>query len=368
MPIPQGLTPTPFSSRFPSDVVEWIDIYGFAVPAFISDPAEEYTAIRNRVAALEFSMLYKWDLRGPGAIDAADAVFSRNVRKLGARRIAYGVVVDERGMMVDDVTAVVLANDHVRVIGGNPQTARMLEERAPTGTTLEEVRDTLAVLSLQGPRSREVLAKLTAADVSNDAFPYYTFVPDMHVAGIEAHVNRMGFTAELGYEIMVPVDRAEELWDAVFAAGAEFGIASASAAALMMCRVEAGMIMGELEYDNTVSPFECRMGWAIDLEKGDFVGRDALLAAREAVTGRVVSLAFDRDVGDVDGSRVTIDDQDLGFVTMGVPSPVMGGNTLALARVHKDAAKIGTKVVVAGHTALVHRTPAFDPDRLRVRS
>ncbi|KAA1380584.1 aminomethyltransferase family protein [Aeromicrobium fastidiosum] len=364
------LRPTPFAARFPETAGEAIDVYGFAVPLFLVDVDEEYDAIRHRVAVLEFSMLFKWDVRGADAVAVADAVFSRNLRDLAARRIAYGVVVDESGHMLDDVTGTVLADDHVRIIGGNPATVDALRRHAEgRDAEVTEIRDTLGVLSVQGPRSRELLQRLTDRDMSNEAFPYYSYDPAMTVAGIPAHVNRMGFTAELGYEVMVPVERALELWDALFEAGQDLGVQAASAGALMVARVEAGMVMGEVEYDATSTPFECRMGWAVDFDKGDFQGREALLSLKDGVSARVVSVVVDADPDAADGARLVDAGEDVGWVTMAVPSPVLDGKTLGLARVAVGSAKIGTTLALAdGAVATVVRTPVYDPDRDRVRS
>ena len=364
------LRTTPFSPRFPDTAGEAIDIYGFAVPTWITDPESEYDAIRNRVAALEFSMLFKWDIIGSDALAVADAVFSRNLRELGERRIAYGVIVTNDGFMLDDVTAVVLTPNHVRIIGGNPETARALHAKAEgQEAAITEIRDRLAVLSLQGPNSRALLQRLTDRDLSNEAFPYYTYDPDVAVAGISTHINRMGFTAELGYELMVPVDRALDLWDAVMEAGNDVGVQAASSAALMMARVEAGMIMGELEYDHTSTPFECRMGWAVDFDKGNFQGRDALLQHKDGVRTRVVSVVVDATPDVADGAPLSSDDEQVGSITMAVPSPALDGATLALARVAVGSAKIGTELALAdGSTATVTRTPVYDPDRTRVRN
>lgn len=364
------LRSTPFSPRFPETTGEAIDVYGFAVPLWYTDPETEYDAIRNRVALLEFSMLYKWDLVGADALAVADSVFSRNLRDLEDRRIAYGVVVTPDGYMLDDVTAVVLGEAHVRIIGGNPATGEALEARgAGRDVRVTEIRDTLAVLSVQGPRSRALLQRLTDRDLSSEAFPYYTFDPAMEVAGIPAHVNRMGFTAELGYEVMVPVDRALELWDAALEAGQDLGVQPASAAALMQVRVEAGMIMGELEYDETSTPFECRMGWAVDLDKADFQGRSALLAHKDNVRTRVVSVVLDGAPDAAEGARLLHDGTDVGFVTMAVPSPLLDGATLGLARVTAGVARIGTELRLDGDRgAVIVRTPVHDPERIRVRS
>lgn len=365
-----ALRPTPFSPWYGSATSdEAVDVYGFAVPVFITDPASEYDAIRSRVAALDFSMLYKWDVRGGDAIAVADDVVSRHVATLGHRRIAYGVVVDADGHMVDDVTVVVLQPDHVRVIGGNPASEHHLRAAARgTDVTVTEIRDTLAVLSLQGPHSRGVLQRLTKTDLSNEAFPYYSFDPAVEVAGIPAHVNRMGFTAELGYEVMGTADRAHELWEAVFAAGADLGVQAAGAAALMMVRVEAGMVMGGLEYDETTSTFECRLGWTVDFSKPSFQGRGALLADRDVVRRRLVTVAVDADPASADGAPLTVGDEEVGRITMAVPSPILGGRTVALAIVDRDHQRPGTRMTAAdGIPVEVVATPVHDPGRVRVR-
>jgi glycine cleavage system aminomethyltransferase T len=373
VPIPESLKATPFSPRYADRVEEWIDVYGHAVPLSLGDPAEEYGAIRNAAGATEYSMLYKWHVEGPSAVATADAVFSRSVRTLRPGRLAYGVVVDADGMMLDDVTVAVRGSGHVLVTGGNPATQEQLAAHAPAGTTVTERRDESAVLSLQGPRSREILQRVTLADLSNAAFPYYTFRTDLFLAGIPAQVNRLGFTAELGYELQVPRDRALDLWDAVYEAGADLGLLPFGAAALMTCRVEAGMIMGELEYDSTVTPFECRMGWAVDFDKGPFHGRDALLAKRETATGRVISVVVGAGPEKAEGARLHLEGRDVGHITMAVRSPHLDGATLGMARVHRDGAKNGTVLaaVAADSTtapATVKPTPVYDPERTRVRA
>lgn len=374
MSIPVALRPSPFQERVPETLTadDFIDVGGMAVPLWMSDPETEYAAFRTTAGMIDFSMLLKWEVSGPDAVGVIDAVFSRDVRKVVPGSIAYGVVVDDRGMMIDDCTVLVYGPDRVRLTGGNPRVGELLERELTPGHELVELRDTIATLSLQGPRSREILQKLTPTDVSNAAFPYYTFQTDVPVAGIPAHINRMGFTAELGYEIMVPVEHALALWDAVADAGEEFGVQPCAAAALMMVRVEAGMIMAELEYDDETTPFECRMGWAVDLEKPRFHGQEALAALKAAARRTVVSIVIDGDAEGLDGAAITLDGRTVGSVTMAVPSPVLGGRTLALARLAKGITTPGQALVVAAEsgerTAEVVATPVYDPERTRVKS
>jgi aminomethyltransferase len=371
---PEGLLRTPFSAMYPADLeTEWIDVYGYAVPLWIGDPADEYAAFRERVGILEYSMLYKWDLRGTGAVATANSVFSRDLVKLAPGRIAYGVVTDADGLMIDDCTATMLAADHVLLCGGNPLVGNLLRERLPGDTTMLELREGLAVASVQGPRSRELLQRLTEADLSNEALPYYSVLTDVSLAGIPATISRLGFTAELGYEVMVPIDRAADLWNALFESGEDLGVTACAAAALMMARIEAGMVMGEVEYDHTVTPFECRMGWAVDFNKGEFLGRESLLAKKDSAEERVVTVRIEGDADGLDGAPLTARDNPVGFITMAVPSPVLDGATLGMARVHRSAAEVGTALTVTpeagqSRTAEVVSTPVYDPERLRVRS
>ncbi len=372
--LPADLRETPFTDRYPEGVEEWIDVYGYAVPLWLSDPMTEYTAIRSGAAMLEYSMLYKWFVEGPGAVAAVDAVFSRDVTAQPVGQLAYGVVTDVDGLMIDDVTVAIRSAESVLVVGGNPITEGLLRDAADASrATVVERRDDFAVLSLQGPRSREVLQSLVPADISNAAFPYYTFRTDLTVAGIRAEVNRVGFTAELGYEIVVPRHRATELWDAVLEAGQDKGAQGIGAAALMIARIEAGMIMGELEYDHTVSPYECRLGWAVDLEKSPWLGQDALRALKSSAPGRVVTVRVEATPETAEGSALHHDGTEIGRITMAVPSPQIDGATLAMARIAKVAAPVGTMLVMRtgeGDEVEVEvlRTPVYEPERTRVRS
>ena len=129
-----------------------------------------------------------------------------------------------------------------------------------------------ATSCLQGPKSREILQGLTDADLSNDAFPYYTFREDVEVAGIPVFMTRLGYTAELGYELWVDRERAFELWDALLAAGEPQGMKMIGMIALDLFRIEGGFIIGGVEYDATVSPYECGLGWSVDLGQGRVPG------------------------------------------------------------------------------------------------
>ena len=366
----QDLKRTPFTDAYPDGVTEWIDVFGYATPVTWGDPGVEYDAVRNRAAAMDFSMLLKWDIRGPSAVDVVNRVFSRDVGRQKPGRISYGVVTSEAGTMVDDCTVFLHDPEHVRVFGANPLVGELLGARAPEDVSVTQLRDDLADLSVQGPKSREILQRLTGADLSDTALPYYSFVTGVEMAGIPAQVSRIGYTGELGFEVLVAADRAVPFWDALFEAGGGDGLLPAGAAAVMMCRIEAGMIMGELEYDETMTPWECRMGWAVDLGKDEFQGKAALARTRDRPTVDVVSVVFSDD-GEYDGAALSVDGDRVGHVTMAVPSPHLGGTVLGLARIGVEHTAPGSvlEVGVDGTaTATIVPMPVYDPDRTRVRS
>jgi aminomethyltransferase len=274
--------------------------------------------------------------------------------------------------MLDDSTCFVFGPDRVCVVGGLSMPGAIEAATADKDLEVRHLREDLCHMTLQGPRSREVLGKLIEIDVSNEAFPYYTFRDGVAVAGIPCLVARMGFTAELGYELLAPVDRALALWDAVVAAGEEYDIYSVGSAALMMCRIEAGMVIGHLEYDETVTPWECNLGWAVSLDAGPFRGRDALAASKGTAPSRVVSVRLDAGERRATGTPLFRGGEQVGHVTMSVVSPYLDFATLGLARVRKEHAAVGTRLVARlqeGEVAAeVVPTPVYDPERKRVHS
>lgn len=373
MPRPSDLMRTPFDFTYPTDLeTEWIDVMGYAVPLWVSDPETEYHAFRTGVGLLEYSMLYRWEITGPRAIEVAQRVHSRDIASMNPGDICYGVIVDEDGLMIDDPTVSVYGNDRVLIVGGNPAVGEVISKELDSGTSLRERRAEFCVLSVQGPNSRQILQGLTDTDLSNEAFPYYTFKTKVVLAGLEVQINRIGFTAELGYEIVADLKNAEALFMAIREAAKNFGGTGCGAAALMMCRIESGMVMAEVEYDHTMTPFECRLGWSVDFNKGDFLGRDALAKAKDAPSGRVVTIRVDGDADGLDGAAIVADGRVVGQVTMAVPSPALEGATIAMARLIRDVAQVGFILAVEAESGVrvaeVLRTPVYDPERIRVRS
>jgi aminomethyltransferase len=363
---------TAFYPRLKAMTDEWMDLFGYWAPTEVTDAQDEYRAVRETAGLMDFTMLRKVDLDGEGALDLVNSIVTRDVSTLTPGRIAYGALADESGKMVDDCTTMMRAADHVRFCGANDRDYEIFSAAAEgSGIAVREFTDDMPHLCLQGPRSREMLQGMTDADLSNAAFPYYTFREDVEVAGIPVFMTRLGYTAELGYELWVDRDRALELWDALLEAGEPQGMKVIGMVALDLFRIEGGFIIGGIEYDATVSPYECGLGWSVDLDKGDFQGREGLARDREETKLRLTSVVLERGGDEASGAPLWVDEEEVGLVTQAVESPYLGGKTLGLAKIGRDLNQPGQSVVaqvgddeVAGE---VVSHPVYDPERKRAK-
>jgi aminomethyltransferase len=349
----------------------WTDLFGYWAPAVVTDIQEEYRAVREDAGLMDFGMLRKYDIEGPGALDGVNRVVGRDVARLLPGQIAYGPLCNEHGKMVDDCTVMMRSPDRVRFCGANDNDRMHLQKGVGRAVTVRDITDETGHLCLQGPKSREWLQGLADRDLSGDAFPYYTFKDEVVLAGIPAFMTRLGYTAELGYEIWVEPARAEEMWDRLMEALAPKGMKVIGMTALDLFRIEGGFIIGGVEYDETVSPYECGLGWAVKLDKGDFQGRAALEHDRETSTVRLTSVILESGGDSATGAALYAGGVEVGQITQAVSSPLLDGRTLGLAKIRKDLAVPGTTVSarltgkeVAGS---VVRHPAYEPERKKVR-
>lgn len=363
---------TAFYPRLTDLTDEWMDLFGYWAPTVVTDTDAEYRAVRETAGLMDFTMLRKVDLDGPGALDLVNSIVTRDVSKLTPGKIAYGALADDDGRMVDDCTTMMRAGDHVRFCGANDRDYEIFGAAAEgSDIQVREFTDAMPHLCLQGPSSRAMLQGLTDADLSNAAFPYYTFREDVEIAGIPVFMTRLGYTAELGYELWVDRERAHELWDALVAAGEPQGMKVIGMIALDLFRIEGGFIIGGIEYDATVSPYECGLGWSVDLAKGEFQGRQALEHDAETTQLRLTSVVLEDGGDEASGAPLWVGDEEVGLVTQAIRSPFLGGRTLGLAKIRKDLNRVGQDVLarvgeeqVAGE---IVEHPVYDKPRRRAK-
>jgi aminomethyltransferase len=362
---------TAFYPRLKELTDEWMDLFGYWAPTVVTDTREEYRAVRETAGLMDFTMLRKVDIEGEGAQDFVNTIVTRDVSKLTPGRIAYGALTDENGKMVDDCTTMLRSPDRIRFCGANDRDYEIFSEKAPDGVTVREFTDDMPHLCVQGPKAREILQQIANQDLSNDTFPYYTFREDVEVAGIPIFMTRLGYTAELGYELWVDRDRALELWDALLGAGEPHGMKLIGMVALDLFRIEGGFIIGGIEYDPAVSPYECGLGWSVELDKGEFQGREALARDKEETMLRLTSVVLERGGDEASGAPILVDRQEVGLVTQAVESPHLDGKTLGLAKIRKDLKNPGQEITVAiGDDEVageVVEHPVYEKERKRAK-
>ncbi len=285
------LKKTPFHSRTAAlmQADQWRRWAGYtAASAYEMTHDREYMAIRNACALIDVSPLCKYQISGADALRFLNRLVTRDVSVCPIGGMLYTPWCDSRGKVIDDGTIAHLGENRYRLTSAEPN-LRWLEDNAiGMDVQIEDVSEQIAALALQGPTSRQLLMTLTDAPLAD--LKYYRFL-DTAIADTLVTISRTGYTGDLGYELWLQVDpaRVERVWDALVAAGRSFALQPAGIWALDVARIEAGLIMLDVDYTpankamidaQTSTPLELGLGWAVSWNKGNFVGRQALLAER----------------------------------------------------------------------------------------
>jgi aminomethyltransferase len=295
---------TPFSPRTAplNRKLAWGDWAGYQAAACYADFHDiEYNAIRQAAAVIDVSPLYKYELSGPDAVRLVDRVVTRDATRLEPGQVIYTPWCDERGKLIDDGTVALLDDGRIRWTAAEPQYRWLRMNAAGLDVAIADVGESIAALALQGPRSRAVLEAATGDDWSE--LPYFRR-RTAAVAGQAVDVSRTGYTGDLGYELWIPADAAVKVWDAVMAAGASHAIRPVGIRAMDVARVEAGLILIDVDYtsarsaitaEHEYSPYELGLDRLISTTKGEYVGRRALSKERErgGPARRMVGLVID---------------------------------------------------------------------------
>jgi aminomethyltransferase len=359
-------------------------------------PDRETMAIRNACALIDVSPLFKYALRGPGARAFLDRLVTRDLRKMAPGHMSYTPWCDARGKVIDDGTIAMLDEGSFRLTAAESNWRWLHDNAEGFDLQIDDISDELGALSLQGPRSRALLEQLGGKDLSGLGYHRHTEIP---LLGVPTQISRTGYTGDLGYEIWIPRERCLAVWDALIEAGRSFALQPTGIWAMDVSRIEAGLIMLDVDYTpapraftdaQQSSPYEIGLGWAVQLDKGPFVGRKALIEEkRKGPSLTLVGLAIDhvafgqahealglttplpfipwREVVPIlrDGAQV-------GYATSGTWSPTVK-KYLALAQVAPAAAQPGTVLQIElmvdrrrrAFDARVEKLPFFNPERKR---
>ncbi len=371
---------------------EWSGYY--TVSVYEVHHEHEYNAIRNAAALIDISPLYKYLITGKDATKLVNRVITRDINKVKVGQVIYCCWCDEQGKVIDDGTITRLEENKYRWTAADPSLRWFRQNGLNMDVQIEDISEQTAALALQGPTSGALLKSVAEADVAN--LKYFRMTSGK-VAGIPVDISRTGYTGDLGYEIWMPWDKALTVWDALMDAGRRFDIHAAGMLALDVARVEAGLLLIDVDYisskkalvpSQTYSPYELGFGKMVHLEKENFVGKTALVQQqKQGVARQLVGLEMDwveieeryekfglTPAAPSQASRVHVPvyqgGKQVGKATTTTWSPILK-KMIALASIETAYAQPGTKLqmeitieaVRQKVTANVVKIPFFNPER-----
>ncbi len=358
----------------------------------------EYVGIRHAAALIDVSPLYKYALRGRDAVRLIDRVITRDATKIKPGQVVYTPWCDEHGKVIDDGTIARLDDDTFRWTSAEAHLRWLGQNSRGLDVEIHDISESIAAIALQGPLARDVLSAATGIDLTDLRFYHRR---SAHLGSVAVDISRTGYTGDLGYELWFDARQAKDVWDCLIDVGRPFAIRPAGMLALDMTRLEAGLILIEVDYTSAkhalisaqnYSPSEIGLGRLVNLDKAaDFVGRRAL--ERETAAGgparRLVGLAVDyqsiealHEAQDLpiavstttwrEHRPVYAGKRQIGRATSGTWSPTLKQH-IALASVETAFEPVGTSVrlewTVEGRRGLADATvvslPFFDPPRKR---
>ena len=323
-----------------------VDFGGWDMPVQYAGIIDEHNAVRRAVGVFDVSHMGEIEIRGPQAAALTDFVTTNNVAKLKIGQAHYSGLLYGHGGFVDDILVHKIAENHYFLcVNASNQEKDFEHIRSQNrfDAQVEFASDGYSQLAIQGPKARATLQKLTPVDLA--AIKYYWFT-DGEVCGTPARIAHTGYTGEEGFEIYIRPSESVRIWNAVLDAGAEFGIKPCGLGARNTLRLEAKMALYGHEIDASISPLEAGLDWIVKLDKGDFVGRDALLKQKEAGLRRKL-VGFEmcgRGIGR-DGYEVYLEGAPAGWVTSGAPSPTLNKN-IGLCYLPAEQAEPGKSIQV----------------------
>ncbi|MFD0558818.1 glycine cleavage system aminomethyltransferase GcvT [Stackebrandtia endophytica] len=331
-------TQSPLHDRHVAAGAKFAEFGGWNMPLEYADGGivAEHTAVRTAVGLFDVSHLGKVDVRGPGAAEFVNECLSNDLNRITPGKAQYTLACDDSGGVIDDLIAYLYGPDRVFLVpnaANSAEVAARLAAEAPEDVTVTDQHRDYAVLALQGPESKAVLAAL-GIPADHD---YMSFV-EAECAGADIVVCRTGYTGEHGYELVIPVEAASAVWDAIMTAGSGHGIRPAGLGARDTLRTEMGYPLHGHELSMDITPVQARAGWAVGWKKPKFWGRDVLAAEKAAGPARRLwgLEATGRGIPRAD-MTVYAGDTEVGRTTSGTFSPTKKvGIALALLNTDSD--------------------------------
>jgi aminomethyltransferase len=326
-----------------------IDFGGWAMPVQYTNVIDEHKTTRGAACLFDICHMGEIEVKGPQALDLLQLVLTRDLADQTIGQVKLSALLNEEGGIIDDLTAYKMdENSYMLVTNATPkdrdwQWIKSIQQDKHFDCTLEDISDRTGKLDLQGPRSEEILQKLTEANLKTLRFYHFCESP---VAGVPAIISRSGYTGEDGFEVYAASDVIGEIWDKLMIAGAQAGLKPAGLGARDTLRQEAGMMLNGQDLNESVSPLEVPYSWIVDAHK-EFVGKKALMARKNSGSAnKLVGIEMTGRGIARHGYKVFHGGKDIGIVTSGTFSPTLN-KAIGLAFIEMAHSAPDTEITVA---------------------
>ncbi len=322
-----------------------VEFAGFHMPIQYHSIREEHRRVRETVGMFDVSHMGEIIVKGPKALDMVQKVTINDASKLAVGQVQYSAMCYEDGGIVDDLLVYRFADHFLLVVNASNKDKdyEWILKNKIDGCEVLDVSDDYTQLAVQGKKAEPTLQKLTDVDLS--AIKYYWFT-EGELAGVNMIISRTGYTGEPGFELYFANEHAVDVWNKIMEAGKEFDIEPIGLGARDTLRLEKKMCLYGNDIDETTNPLEAGLSWITKLDKGDFIGREALLKIKEeGLKRKLVAIVLEGQGFPRHGYKILKDGKEVGHVTSGTVSPILNKG-IAMGYVAIEFAKIGTPLEI----------------------
>ena len=323
-----------------------VDFAGWELPVYYTGVLEEHRAVRERAGLFDISHMGEIWVRGADAEALLQWLTPNDVAQLEPGRAQYSALLSEAGTYLDDLLVYRFSTTEFLLVVNAANAAcdlAWIQKHRRGNTEVEDATDRTALFALQGPRSQQILSTLFDQDLRS--LPSFAFL-EGEIGGVGGFLSRTGYTGEDGFELYLPADRALMVWEALLDAGRAWDLVPVGLAARDTLRIEAGLMLHGSDIDASVSPLEAGLSWVVKADKGEFIGRAALMAQRRSGVDRKLvgfELAGRRIARR--GAPVLDGDERVGSTTSGTWSPTLG-KAIGMTLLATECASIGRELEI----------------------
>jgi glycine cleavage system T protein (aminomethyltransferase) len=341
-----------------------VSFAGWELPVQYSGVIDEHKAVRNAAGIFDVSHMGQIVFTGPDALACVQNLTTNDASKLTDGKAQYSILCNERGTVIDDVIVYRFSENRFMMVVNGSNVDKDFEwcKSHTTGDVkAEDISDSYALIALQGPKAADILSKLTDADLAS--LPSYSFTEGAIDGKSDCIIARTGYTGEDGFELFCKPEDASAIWQSLIEHGKPLGLLPAGLGARDTLRLEMKFSLYGQEITEETLPIESGLAWVVKMDASDFIGRDAIAAAKEkGLNRKLVGFKMTEKGIPRQGYPIMLNDEEVGVVTSGTMSPSLG-EAIGIGFVPKSGVSIGDTISIdirgRGKKAEIVKTPFY---------